>query len=338
LKRSQPKFGSFSGLKGRRCRTGHFAAFYGTVLADAASTSKSYTRSVIGHLALERFNHALRESHIMPRSSWKGYLKLSLVSVPVRGYTANVAANDIRLNQLHAECHSRIRYQKTCPIHGDVPKEEIVSGYEYAKGEYVIIEPDELARLKGELERSVNIDAVLSQHTIDPIYFTDKTYYLTPDGAVGQKPYALIQRCLADEELQAVGRVVLFGREELVLVRPVDRLLAMTALKYESEVAHAETLHEDLDESKLSREELTLTKRLLEAFEKPKFSLAEYKDHYVEELRTLIEAKVEGREIVAPPERKEKHVINLMDALKKSVAATKKDGRKKETGRKRRAG
>jgi DNA end-binding protein Ku len=274
----------------------------------------------------------------MPRSSWKGYLKLSLVSVPVRGYTANVAASEIRLHQLHAECHSRIRYQKVCPIHGEVPKEEIVSGYEYAKGEYVVIEPEELSRLKGERERAVTIDAVLSQHTIDPIYFTDKTYYLTPDGAVGQKPFALIQRCLADEELQAVGRVILFGREELVLVRPVDRLLAMTALRYEAEVAHAETLREDMDEVKYEREELTLTKKLLEAFEKPKFSLASYKDRYVEELRTLIEAKVQGKEIVVPPEREEPHVINLMDALKKSVAAAKSNGRKETGSRKGRGG
>jgi DNA end-binding protein Ku len=272
----------------------------------------------------------------MPRSSWKGYLKLSLVSVPVRGFTANVAAGEVRLNQLHSECHSRIRYQKTCPIHGEVPKEEIVSGYEYAKGEYVVIEPEELAALRGERERAVTIDAVLSQHTIDPVYFTDKTYYLTPDGAVGQKPFALIQRCLADEELQAVGRVVLFGREELVLVRPVDKLLAMTALKYESEVAHADTLEEELEEATLAREELNLTKKLLEAFEKPKFSLADFKDHYVEELTKLIQAKVEGKEVVAPPAPEEPHVINLMDALKKSVAAAKKGGREEPAARKRR--
>jgi DNA end-binding protein Ku len=261
-------------------------------------------------------------------------LKLSLVSVPVRGYTASVAASEIRLHQLHAECHSRIRYQKTCPIHGEVPKEEIVSGYEYAKGEYVVIEPEELARLRGERERAVNIDAVLSQHTIDPVYFSDKTYYLVPDGAVGQKPFALIQRCLADDELQAVGRVVLFGREELVLVRPVEKLLAMTALKYESQVAHAETLDEEVEKTTLAREELNLTKKLLEAFEKPKFSLAEYKDHYVEELTKLIEAKVAGEEVVTPPKSEEPHVINLMDALKKSVAAAKKNGREEGKAKK----
>lgn len=270
----------------------------------------------------------------MARSSWKGYLKLSLVSVPVRGYTANVASSEIRLNQLHAECHSRIRYQKTCPIHGEVPKEEIVSGYEYAKGEYVVIEPDELSRIRGDSERAVTLDAVLSQHTIDPVYFTDKTYYLVPDGAVGQKPFTLIQQALADEELQAIGRVVLFGREELVLVRPVDRLLAMTALKFESEVATADTFRDEVEETSVTREELKLTKTLLDAFEKADFSLANYKDHYAEELTKLIEAKVQGKEIVAPPTREEPHVINLMDALKKSVAAAKRSGPGDSNGKK----
>ena len=209
-----------------------------------------------------------------------------------------------------------------------------MSGYEYAKGEYVVIEPEELAKLRGESERAVTIDAILSQHTIDPVYFTDKTYYLVPDGAVGQKPFALIQRCLADDELQAVGRVILFGREELVLVRPVEKLLAMTALKYESQVAHAETLDEEVEKTTLAREELNLTKKLLEAFEKPKFSLAEYKDHYVEELTKLIEAKVAGEEVVTPPKSEQPHVINLMDALKKSVAAAKKGSREEPAGRK----
>jgi DNA end-binding protein Ku len=273
----------------------------------------------------------------MPRSSWKGYLKLSLVSVPVRGYTANIAASEIRLHQLHSECHSRVKYQKTCPIHGEVPKEEIVSGYEYAKGEYVIIEPEEIARLRGERERAVTIDAVVSQHTIDPVYFTDKCYYLAPDGAIGQKPFALIQKCLADEELQAVGRVVLYGREELVLVRPVEHVLAMTALKYESEVAHADILNEEVEQTELNRDELNLTKKLLDAFEKPKFSLAAYKDHYVEELRKIIEAKVEGKELVTPPAAEEPRVINLMDALKKSVAAAKKSSEEEPRGRKSKA-
>jgi DNA end-binding protein Ku len=263
----------------------------------------------------------------MPRSSWKGYLKLSLVSVPVKGYTANVSASDVALNQLHSECHSRIKYKKTCPIHGEVPKEEIVSGYEYAEGQYVVIEPEELAKLRGERERAVTLDAVVPLDSIDPVHFTDKTYYLVPDGKVGQKPFALIQQCLTDDSLQAVGRVVLYGREELVLVRPVDGLLAMTALKYESQIAHPDMLAEELEKTALKSQEIELTKKLLEAFVNEDFSLASYQDTYVEKLTELIQAKVEGKEVVTPPAAEEPHVINLMDALKRSVAAARKTER-----------
>jgi len=254
------------------------------------------------------------------RSSWKGYLKLSLVSVPVKGYRATRSAGEIRLNQLHAECHNRIKYQKVCPIHGEVSKDEIVSGYEYAKGQFVIIDTDELDELRTEVDRAVNIDAIVRPDVVDPVYFTEKSYYLLPDGAVGQKPFALIQKCLADDDLHAIARVVLFGREEVVLVRPLDGILAMTALKYEAEVTHAVTLADEISPPDLAKEELKLTKTLLKAFVKPKFTLAGYKDEYIEKLTKLIEAKVEGKEIVSPPAADEPHVINLMDALKRSVA------------------
>jgi DNA end-binding protein Ku len=270
----------------------------------------------------------------MPRSSWKGYLKLSLVSVPVKGYTANVSASDVALNQLHSECHSRIKYKKTCPIHGEIPKEEIVSGYEYAEGQYVVIEPEELAKIRGERERAVTLDAVVPLNSVEPVHFSDKTYYLVPDGKVGQKPFALIQQCLTEDKLQAVGRVVLFGREELVLVRPVEGLLAMTALKYESQIAHPSMLAEELEKPALKSQEIGLTKTLLEAFVKDDFSLASYQDTYVEKLTELIQAKVEGKEVVTPPAAEEPHVINLMDALKRSVAAARKSERPASGSRK----
>src|SRR5262249_49485810 len=135
----------------------------------------------------------------------------------------------------------------------------------------------------------------------------------------------------------AVGRVILFGREELVLVRPVERVLAMTALKYEAQVAHAAAFNEELERTSLAREELNLTQKLLEAFEKPKFSLADFKDHYVEQWKELMEAKVDGKKVVAPPSPEEPHVINRRDALKKRVAAEKKGGREDTSGRKRKA-
>src|SRR6476619_5443830 len=120
----------------------------------------------------------LTKSRSMPRSSWKGYLKLSLVSVPVKGYTANVASAEIRLNQLHAECHSRIKYQKVCPIHGEVPADQIVSGYEFAKDQYVVVDADEIEKLRTPAEKSVNIQAFVPHDAIEPTYYTGRTYYL----------------------------------------------------------------------------------------------------------------------------------------------------------------
>ena len=255
------------------------------------------------------------------RSFWKGFLRISLVSVPVRGYSATSASASIHLNQLHDECHSRIKYQKTCPIHGEVSKEEIVSGYEYAKGQYVVIEPEEIKKLRAESDQVISVDAIVGSKAISPLYYSEKTYYLLPEGEVAERPYALLHQCLADDQLEAVARVVLYGRDELVIVRPIERLLAMTALKYEAEVRRPEAFEDELgDPGKLDAEEISLTKTLLKSFAKRKFSLSSYKDEYVERLRQLIESKVEGKELVVPPAAKEPPVINLMDALKRSVA------------------
>jgi DNA end-binding protein Ku len=258
----------------------------------------------------------------MPHSTWKGYLRLSLVSVPVRAFSANVASAKVHLNQLHEDCHSRIRYQKTCPVHGEVTKDEIVSGYEYAKDQYVVIEPEELAELRGEREKAINIEAVVSRETIDRLHCTERSYYLLPDGKAGEKPYVLLQHCLAEGGLEAVCRGVMFSREELMLLRPVENLLAVTALKFDAEVAATDDLGETVKEPALNREEVALTKTLLEAYLKEDFSLSEFKDRYLEDLARLIQAKVEGKEVVKPPTAEVPQVINLMDALKKSLATT----------------
>jgi DNA end-binding protein Ku len=125
---------------------------------------------------------------------WKGFLKLSLVSVPVKAYKASDSNGDIHFNQLHAECHSRIQYKKTCPVHGEVRNEEIVSGFEYGKGQYVVVNPDELDKLRTEDEKAITIRAFITPDTLDPIYLTGKTYYLVPDAPVGQRPYAVLRR------------------------------------------------------------------------------------------------------------------------------------------------
>ena len=144
-----------------------------------------------------------------PRSSWKGFLNLSLVSVPVRAYSATDSSGTIRLNQLHAECNSRVQYKTACPICGDIPRSEIVKGYEYAKDQYVVIDLEELEKLRAQDEgKAIRIDKFISPDQLDPIYFNDTSYYLVPDGAAGQKPYALLMKAMQDKSLYCVARIV----------------------------------------------------------------------------------------------------------------------------------
>jgi DNA end-binding protein Ku len=264
----------------------------------------------------------------MRHSSWKGYLRLSLVSVPVRAYSVNNPAEQIALHQLHRDCHNRIRYTKTCPVHGEVSREEIVSGYENEPGQYVIFEKDELTRLRGERERSITIEAVVEPGTIDLLYGTEKSYYLYPDEKVAEQPFALLRQALADEELEAVGRGVLFGRPELLLIRPQDDVLAVTAVKYAARVAAPADFGE-VAKQPVKKEELELTKTLLETFTRKNFSLAAFTDDYMGELKATIKERIEGKEVVAGEEKKPERAptINLMDALKKSLAGKEKPER-----------
>jgi DNA end-binding protein Ku len=253
------------------------------------------------------------------RSSWKGFLQLSLVSIPVKAYTAtNTGSTEISLNQLHAACHSRIRYQRTCPLHGEVGNDEIVMGYEYSKGQYVVIDTDELDKLRTEGDKAINVDTFIPAGEIDPIYLTGKTYYLTPDGSAGQKGYALLRQSLEDDNLYGVARVVLHGKEQLVALRAVGKLISLMVLSYEPQVKKPSAFEDELVQPEFSAEELKLTKTLIDATTSTEFDLSKYKDVYTEKLTKLIELKVEGKEVVAAPEEPHQ-VINLMDALRASV-------------------
>ena len=152
------------------------------------------------------------------RPSWKGHLRLSLVTVPVKAFTAsNSSKGEVRLNQLHAECNSRIQYKKTCPIHGEISTAEIVSGYEYSKGQYVVIDPDELDQLRTKSDKAISIDAFISADEIDPVYHAGRTYYLLPSEPIAQKPYSLIVQAMEEEQQVAIAQVVISSREQLVM-------------------------------------------------------------------------------------------------------------------------
>ena len=256
------------------------------------------------------------------RSSWKGFLKLSLISVPVKAYTATVTGGgQISLNQIHAACNNRIQYKKFCPIHGEVKQDEIVSGYESGKGQYVLIDPDELDKLRTEADKAIKIDTFIHPDDLDPLYYGDKTYYLVPDGPVAQRPYAVIMQGMVEEERYAIAQVVMHGKEKVILLRPLDGLLTMNMLSYDSEVVKPTTFKEEVPKAEAAPEELSLIKTLIKAQTSAKLDYAKYKDVYTEKLTALIEAKIAGKEIVAPPQSEEAQVINLMDALKQSVAA-----------------
>jgi DNA end-binding protein Ku len=256
-----------------------------------------------------------------PRTSWKGFLRLSLVSVPVKAYSANNTEEEVRLNQLHADCHGRVRYKKVCESHGELKSDDIVSGYEYAKDQYVVIDDEELASVRAQQDHSVNIDGFIAPEKVDPVYFAGKTYYLLPDGPAGARPYALLARGMKDANLVALAQVVIAGREQFVQLRPVDGMLVMSVLAYPKKVRLATTYRDELPDEQPNAGELALAQTLIGASTLSEFELEKYKDAYVENLTKLIKLKVEGKEIVKAPDLEEPKILNLMDALKKSVAA-----------------
>lgn len=254
-----------------------------------------------------------------PRATFKGFLRLSLVSVPVKAFTASESSADIRLNQLHEACNNRIRYKKTCPEHGEVANDEIVSGYEYSKDHYVIVEPDEIAKIRKQSDKAVEIEGFVKADQVDPMYYSGRAYYLLPDGNVGQKPYQLFRESMEKEGLFALARAVLSQREQMVVIRPRENLLVMSVLQFAAKVKDVGQFEEELEEGKITDAERQLTKTLIDASLMEEFDFAAYKDNYAEQMTELIDRKVAGEEIVAIPDPEEPKVINLMEALKASV-------------------
>ena len=259
------------------------------------------------------------------RSVWKGFLQFSLVSVPVKAYTAaNSAGGRVQLNQLHAECHSRIKYTKSCPTHGEVPADQIVSGYEFAKGQYVVIDPDELDKLTPPAEKAVTLQNFIRRTDIPDRYFCGRTLYLVPDGLVGQKPYNLLHRVMTESGRVGFAHVVMNGKEKLMLIQPVERLLAMSELAYDQELKKPADFGDEVTTVEVTPDEVKLAKTLTEAMAEDEFDISVYKDTYADNLAALIEAKINGKQVVAPPAEAPPQVINLMEALQRSVEATKK--------------
>jgi DNA end-binding protein Ku len=254
---------------------------------------------------------------------WKGFLRISLVSIPVKAYSATRAEERISLNQLHAECNSRIQYRKTCPVHGEVRADEIVSGYEFEKGKYVVVDTDDLDKIRTEKDRAIDVEVFAKAGSIDPVQLSGKNYYVLPDAPMGQKPYQIIVEAMNQQKVEGIAQVVLGRREQLVLIRPKGDVLVMSTLSYAKEVKAVEDFAGDIHKETLNKQELQLAGQLIGSMTEKKVDLGKFPDIYNEKLSQLIDAKVAGKELVATPEAPAPKVINLMDAIRASMKQVK---------------
>lgn len=273
------------------------------------------------------------------RASWKGNLTFGLVSFPVQAFNAlNREQSDVHFHQLHASCHRRIKYQKVCPVHGEISNEEIVSGYEYRKGKYVEIDSEELDALRTVRERSLTIDSFVEPDAIDPLYLDGRMYYLTPAGEGGEEPYAVVAEAMEREEKYGIGQVVFSGKEQLAMVRSVDGVLHLAMLNYDEEIRSPQDVGAAIRKPPRINRQVQLAQALIRNWTSKDFDFTEYDDKYRDKAKRLIKAKIEGREIVAPGvEEEAPEVINLMQALKESVAAERGAGNGRTRRSKRRS-
>jgi len=254
------------------------------------------------------------------RSTWKGFLKVSLVNIPVKVYPATESAAALSFNQLHAECQTRIQQKKWCPhCEREVTNAEIVKGYEFEKGRYVVVTEEDFSKVTVESTRVINLVQFTGDGSLDPMY-VDKSYYLAPDGAVAAEAFAVMREGMRGKA--GIGKVALYGREYLVAVKPQEHGLVMYTLHHDAEIRGIDQV-EDLDSvpKSVKPEELKLAKQVVEMYS-GELNLKDYRDEYKDELRRIIDAKVAGEEVVATaPVETPTNVVDLMAALRKSLDA-----------------
>ncbi|MEZ4501581.1 MAG: Ku protein [Dehalococcoidia bacterium] len=256
----------------------------------------------------------------MPRSIWRGVISFGMVSIPVKLYTAT-ESKDISFRQLHDdECQSRIRQLRWCPVHDrEVEYGEIVRGYEYAKDHYVVLDEEDFESLPLPSKHTIALDAFVHSEEIDPIYY-EKSYYLEPDEA-GVKPFALLMRALQEKELVAVAKIAIRNKERICALRPQDGALTLETMFLEDEIREAPN-EVPWQEQEVSDAEMQMAFTLIDMLAKP-FEPEAYHDNYREALMEVINAKLEGQEVITAAEPEAPKVVDLMAALRASVEAAK---------------
>jgi DNA end-binding protein Ku len=263
------------------------------------------------------------------RSTWKGAIRLSLITIPVRLFPAT-KSSDVSFRQLHRKCHTPIQLRKWCPhCEQDVDADDIVKGYESSKGHYVVVEKEEIEKLRPESSHTIDIAYVTEASKIDPVYI-ERSYYLAPDGKTAGSSFAVLREGLGDRA--GVGHVAMHGREYLVAVLPREDAIVMYTLRTAGEVRDASDIEQlEFAAGKVKPEEVKLARQVLQHFD-PAPDLKSFTDHYEESLREMLEAKgpPEAVGAEAEPGRRPKKVVDLMAALRESLAeVTAKDKKAK---------
>jgi DNA end-binding protein Ku len=258
-------------------------------------------------------------------SVWKGYLTFGLISIPIRLFSA-ARTERIGLNQLHSVCKTRIRMPLFCPhCERQVPRNEIVKGYEYEKDQYVLFDEEELDKIEPESARSMEILEFVKVDEIDPLYY-DASYYVTPEDE-GKKAYQLLLNAMESSGYAAIAKLTMHQREHIVVVRPRAKGMTLHTMFYTNEIREVAEYGRTDSAAQPKDAEKKLAAQLIESLAAP-FEPDKYKDNYMESMKNMIEAKREGHEIAEVTHPKLAPVIDLMDALKKSIAE-KQPGAKK---------
>jgi DNA end-binding protein Ku len=260
----------------------------------------------------------MEDRNLAPRAYWKGFLKLSLVSCPIALFPATSERDKISFHQLNKKTGNRIHYLKVDAETGDeVGQDDVVKGYETDKNKYVELELKELEAVALDSTRTIDIDQFVPSTDIDEIYLRDP-YFIVPDGAVGQQAFAVIREAIRKEGMVALGRVVFTNREHVIALEPRGKGLMGVTLRFPYEVRKESAYFDSIKDEKVPKDMLELAIHIVET-KKGKFQPAKFKDRYEDALKDLIRRKRKGEKIEPTAQPKQSNVIDLMDALRKSV-------------------
>ncbi|MGK7396346.1 MAG: Ku protein [Candidatus Cyclobacteriaceae bacterium M3_2C_046] len=271
------------------------------------------------------------------RAIWKGHIRFSLVTIPIRVYTAIESGYSIHFNQLSRKTKNPVGYQKQDKVTGEpLSNDEIIKGYQYEPGQYVVIEPEDIEKVKIKSTKVIEIEGFVEKSEVHPTLY-DSPYFIGPDGEIATKTYNLLRQTLGETDKVGVGRVVLRDRESIVLLTTQEKGIVMYKLRFPNEVRNIGQVPQLDGMEETDKDQLKLAKTLVDSMSKS-FDELDMKDRYNDALKELIMAKVEGKEIVTIDEE-EPQVVDIMTALKASIeqAKSEKKPMKKATGRRKKA-